>query len=96
MAIGRISTYNLHQALTRDTTKSQVDLFELQKQLSSGMKTDNFSGLGSDAEKFADLEARAHQRLERGVARPARTHVEPELAGPALYGAALESGRKIR
>lgn len=62
MAIGRISTYNIHQALLRDTTNSQNDLFEMQKQLSSGLKTDDFAGLGSSVETFADLEA----RLSRG------------------------------
>jgi flagellar hook-associated protein 3 FlgL len=35
-----------------------VDLYTLQNQLSSGLKTDNFSGLGGDTEKFVDLDAR--------------------------------------
>lgn len=64
MAVGRISTYNIHQSLMRDTTKSQSELFDLQGQVSSGLKTDNFAGLGSSVETFADLEA----RLSRGQA----------------------------
>lgn len=56
--VGRISTYSLHQSLLRDTSRSQVDLYNLQNQLSSGLKTDSFSGLGGDVEKFIDLDAR--------------------------------------
>jgi flagellar hook-associated protein 3 FlgL len=56
--VGRISTYNIHQSLLRDTTRTQVGLYDLQGQLSSGLKTQSFSGLGSDVEKFIELEAR--------------------------------------
>ncbi len=64
MSSGRISTYNLHQALLRDSVRAQSDLFVLQKQISSGIKSDNFAGLGSNVEQFADLES----RLGRGQA----------------------------
>lgn len=57
-SVGRISTYNLHQLLLRDSTRSQTDLYDLQGQLSSGLKTTNFAGLGGDTEKFIDLDAR--------------------------------------
>lgn len=56
--VGRISTYNLHQSLLRDSTRSQVNLYDLQTQLSSGLKSQNFAGLGGDVEKFVDLESR--------------------------------------
>lgn len=58
MTIGKLSTYNIHQSLLRDTTRSQLTLFDLQGQLSSGLKSSTFAGLGGDVEKFADLEAR--------------------------------------
>ena len=58
MAIGRLSSYNLHQALLRDTTRSQSDLANLQGQISSGIKSSTFSGLGTSIEQFADLDSR--------------------------------------
>lgn len=56
--VGRISSYNVHQSLLRDTTRTQTNLFDLQGQLSSGIKSSTFSGLGSGVEQFADLESR--------------------------------------
>lgn len=64
MTISRVSSYNLTQTLMRDTGRAQSELYNLQGQLSSGQKANNFSGLGSDTEKFADLEA----HLSRGQA----------------------------
>jgi flagellar hook-associated protein 3 FlgL len=58
MGINRVSTYNIHQSLLRDATRSQTDLFNLQNQISSGLKTQVFSGLGNSVEQFADLESR--------------------------------------
>jgi len=58
MTVNRISTYNLNQSLLRDTTKSQLDLFALQNQLSSGLKSSDHAGLGTQVQSFADLESR--------------------------------------
>ncbi len=56
--VGRISSYNVHQSLLRDSTRTQTSLYDLQGQLSSGLKSNKFSGLGSGVEQFADLESR--------------------------------------
>jgi len=64
MTISRVSSYNLTQTLMRDTGRAQSELYDLQGQLSSGQKTNNFSGLGSKTEKYASLEA----QLSRGQA----------------------------
>ncbi len=58
MTVGRLSTYNLQQTLLRDATRSQLTLADLQGQISSGIKSNSFSGLGGNVEQFADLEAR--------------------------------------
>lgn len=60
--VGKISSYSLQQSLLRDTTRTQQDIAALQKQLSSGLKSDTFSGLGTNVEQFTDLES----RLSRG------------------------------
>ncbi len=57
MAVGRISTFALHQTTLRDTSKAQVNLADLQQQLSSGQKSQDFAGLGgNDSEQFLLLE----------------------------------------
>lgn len=58
MAINRVSSYNIHQTLIRDAARSQGQLFDLQGQISSGLKSQVFSGLGNSVEQFADLENR--------------------------------------
>ena len=62
MAIGRLSSYNLHQMFLGNAVRLQENLFNLQGQISSGLKSTNFAGLGSAGEQFAELES----RLSRG------------------------------
>lgn len=62
MTVGRLSTYNLHQIFLGNAFRSQENLSTLQQQISSGLKSNNFAGLGSSTEQFADLES----RLSRG------------------------------
>ena len=53
MPVGRISTLALHQTTLRDASKVQVNLADLQQQLSSGSKAQDFAGLGgSESEQF--------------------------------------------
>lgn len=57
MSVGRISTLALHQSTLRDASKVQVTLADLQQQLSSGSKAQDFAGLGGSAsEQFLLLE----------------------------------------
>jgi flagellar hook-associated protein 3 FlgL len=57
MSLGRISTFALHQTTLRDSSKVQVNLADLQQQLSSGFKSQDFAGLGgSESEQFLLLE----------------------------------------
>ena len=57
MSVGRISTFALHQTTLRDSSKVQVSLADLQQQLSSGAKSQDFAGLGgSESEQFLLLE----------------------------------------
>ncbi len=58
MTIQRISTYAVHQGTMADVNKTQADLFDLQKQISSGFKTDRFEGLAGQVEHFVSLEAK--------------------------------------
>ncbi len=59
MSLGRISTYALHQTTLRDASKVQVNLADLQQQLSSGSKSQDFAGLGgSESEQFLLLESK--------------------------------------
>lgn len=57
MSVGRISTFALHQSTLRDTSKVEVNIADLQQQLSSGAKSQDFAGLGgSQSEQFLLLE----------------------------------------
>lgn len=59
MSLGRVSTFALHQSTLRDASKVQVNLADLQQQLSSGNKSQDFAGLGgSQSEQFLLLENR--------------------------------------
>lgn len=57
----RISTYSLHQRLLTDTTRSQMGLANLQNQLSSGLKSETFQGLGNSVEAFVSLDSRVNR-----------------------------------
>jgi len=57
MSVGHISTFALHQNTLRDTTKLQQNLADLQSQISSGSKSQDFAGLGGGtSEQFLLLE----------------------------------------
>lgn len=58
MTIQRISTFAVHQGLLQDVNKVQSNLFDLQKQISSGVKTQNFEGLATQVEPFTAVEAK--------------------------------------
>jgi flagellar hook-associated protein 3 FlgL len=58
MPIQRISTYSTHQRMVIDTGRVQANLLNLQKQLSSGEKADDFKGLTGQVEQFTGLESK--------------------------------------
>ena len=58
MTIQRISTYAVHQNTLRDVNGTQSRLVDLQKQLSSGFKTERFKGMPGQVEQFTQLEAK--------------------------------------
>lgn len=61
MTIQRISTYMVQQRTLGDVGVVQSNLFDLQKQISSGFKTDVFSGLDGQVEQFTALDARVRK-----------------------------------
>ncbi|MFO1242360.1 MAG: hypothetical protein U1E36_04065 [Rickettsiales bacterium] len=54
----RISTFTLHQRTLNDFTRVQSNLFDLQGQISSGLKSQDFEGLNGDVEEFTGLESK--------------------------------------
>lgn len=54
----RISTFGLHQRTMTDFNKVQSNLFELQGQISSGIKAKDFEGLNGQVEQFTTIEAK--------------------------------------
>jgi flagellar hook-associated protein 3 FlgL len=56
MVVTRISTYNTHQATRNNASSVQNTLLNLQKQISSGFKTDDFKGLSGAVEGFVALD----------------------------------------
>lgn len=56
MALQRVSTYNTHQFVLGNAMQTQAQLAELQKQTSSGFKTDDFAGLDGQVQQYTDLD----------------------------------------
>lgn len=56
--IGRISTYALHQTTLRDASRTQEQLSNLQIQLSSGLRAQDYQGMANQAEQFLSLETK--------------------------------------
>ena len=70
MTIQRVSTYSMHQNTLGDVSRVQNNITNLQNQISSGKKTDNFQGLGSKVEHFVSLEdkmAKAENYIENNA-----------------------------
>lgn len=57
MALGRISTYATFNNTLTNVNRVQADLYDLNDQISSGLKTRNFEGLTGEVEHFTQLEA---------------------------------------
>lgn len=55
--ITRVSTLAIHSRTVNDFTRVQANLADLQNQISSGFKTDNFKGITGDVEHFTGLQA---------------------------------------
>jgi flagellar hook-associated protein 3 FlgL len=58
MTIGRISTYATHQNTLTNFNRVQLNLTELQRQISSGRKSDTFAGLNGVVEQFTSVNAK--------------------------------------
>jgi len=56
--IGRISTYAQFSSTLRDASRTQAELANLQIQLSSGLKSQDFQGIANQSEQFLALESR--------------------------------------
>lgn len=56
--VGRISTYAVFQNTWRNISNTQSTVFDLQGQISSGLKTTNFAGLTGQVEQFTQLTAK--------------------------------------
>lgn len=54
----RISSLAIHNNMMSDITRNQKNMFDLQAQISSGLKTKTFSGLSGSVELFVDLEGK--------------------------------------
>ena len=54
----RISTFALHQRTLSDFNRVQSNLFELQGQVSSGIKANDFEGLNGQVEQFTTIGAK--------------------------------------
>ena len=61
MAIGRIGTYAIFQSTLKDMGNTQNQLINLQMQLSSGLKAQDYAGISSQAEQFLDIEKKITQ-----------------------------------
>ncbi|MEZ5691685.1 MAG: hypothetical protein R3D71_08485 [Rickettsiales bacterium] len=92
MSVGRISTLALHQSTLRDASKVQENLADLQQQLSSGLKSRDFAGLGgNNSEQFLLLEnkiARTDSYLDNNKIVEARVNTTANILGQVIDTAA--------
>lgn len=58
MAIQRISNASLFNSTMRDMGTTQTSLYNLQRQISSGLKANDFKGLNGQVEQFVGLESK--------------------------------------
>jgi len=58
MPIGRISTFSIFTTTMRDVSRTQESLFNVQAQISSGLKSETFKGLNGEVEQFVQLESK--------------------------------------
>lgn len=73
--VSRISSFAIHQSLTKDVGSLQKDLATYQDQLSSGLKTHSYDGLSGSVELFVDLKsknAKAQRYLDNITVATAR------------------------
>ncbi|MBN8542677.1 MAG: hypothetical protein J0M34_00240 [Alphaproteobacteria bacterium] len=83
MAVSRVSTLSLFNRTQRDIGNTFSNLAELQGQLSSGFKSDNFKGLNGQVEQFTLLEARL-RKIEQFKQNNAVTEARLRTADQAL------------
>lgn len=83
MAIQRVSNVTLFNSTMRDVTNTQVNLFNLQQQISSGIKSRDFKGLNGQVEQFINLEAKI-TKVDLFVENNAVTKSRLETANKAL------------
>lgn len=57
-SINRVGTFSLQQRTLFDVGNTQSRLFDLQRQISSGLKTSDFQGLSGQVEQFTNLESK--------------------------------------
>lgn len=79
----RISSFAIHNNMLRDINRHQTNLFELQNQISSGLKTDNFAGLDGSVEMYIDFESKV-RRSQRYMDNITVALARVETAGVAL------------
>jgi flagellar hook-associated protein 3 FlgL len=58
MSINTISTYAIFQSTIGDVSNVETNLSNLQNELSSGQKSQNFQGLGAQATQYLDLQSK--------------------------------------
>ena len=81
VVVTRISTLNGHQSMLNDAISAQAKLADLQKQISSGYKTDRFEGLFGTIEAFTALDdkiQRTNQYIENNAILSARVSLMGE------------------
>lgn len=61
MALGRVSTYTMFSNTLGNVSRVQKDLFELQDQISSGIKANEFRELSGQVEHFTQLESKVQR-----------------------------------
>jgi flagellar hook-associated protein 3 FlgL len=64
MTTGRVSSLALVTDVLRDVGSSQVKLAELQSQISSGYKSENFAGLDGSVEQFTQVSAQINRTTQ--------------------------------
>lgn len=79
----RVSTLGQNQLILRNTQLTQTQLFDLQRQVSSGERSDSFRGLGTDGVVLNGAQARL-ARMEQLITNNERTKTKLDIREVAV------------
>lgn len=94
MAVERVSTFNIFQTTLNSASKAQADLANLQNQLSSGLKSQNFAGIADQSMQYLQLQDKL-TRTDRYIASNGTIRIRLQTTATTLTQV-IDTGTKLK